>query len=145
MSLALELSTDPLARGYAAMNTDQTLASLATANRAVVVETYVTDRTLFSKLGPAVAVSILGKLAGSTDAAVMRASAWVTSAVGFNIGDPVAQGMIDSLTAAGLFTAAEGASLKGLATVTKSRADELGISVDWGVINSARHSLGWAV
>jgi hypothetical protein len=147
MTLQTELSTDPLARGYATMNADQTLASLTAVNRPMVIERVITDRTLYSALGPAEAEAILTKLAtaGASDATVNRALGWISQRDGFNIGDPVAQAMVDQLVTNGVFTAAEGASIKGLAIVTKSRADELGLSVDWGVVNSARAALGWTV
>jgi hypothetical protein len=147
MTLQTELSTDPLARGYAAMTTGQTLASLIALDRPVVVEKVITDRTLYADLGPTLAETILQKLAAvaGTEPAVARALNWLQQRDGFNIGDPYSQAMVDQLVTNNVFTAAEGTAIKGLATVTKSRADELGLSLDWGIVNSARSSLGWAV
>jgi acetylglutamate synthase len=147
MSLALELQNDPLARGYAAMNTGQTLASLLATDRNVLVEHFITDRTLYSSLGPVMAESILSKMAAAaaTDATINRALNWISQRDGLNIGDPVSQAMVDQLVGNSVFTAAEGSAIKGLGLALRSRADELCLAVDWGIVNAARAALGWSI
>jgi hypothetical protein len=147
VTLIEELSDDPLARGYQAMSTDQLLASLTAVDRQITVETVITDRTLYSRLGPVMAESILSKLeaASATDSTIKRAVNWIEARDGFNIGDPISQAMVDQLVAGGLFSPEEGAAIKGLAVRTMSRSEELGLTVDWGVVNSARAALGWSI
>lgn len=134
-ALKAELTTDPLERGYAAMDADAAAASLNAADR-TVVETgkYVNTKSLYSTLGAAAAETIIGKLEAAAASAsplapiVKRAVSWfLPSEQGIDVGNTVTRGMIDQLVTASVLTSEEAASLNAIAEKTVSRAAELGL------------------
>ena len=106
-------------------------AQIATALRAVTatraVETMITSRGLYAKLGPTVAETILQKLEGAAQVegpyklVLARAVDWLNAyAGGIDVGNAYTRAMLDTLVTATVLTADEVAALKAIADETYS-------------------------
>lgn len=141
-----ELDSDPLSRGYAGMSAAQAAASLMTADRTLVRSRIVNARAMLAELGPTVAATIIGKLtvASAGNLAIklaLDALQTYGDGGGVDIGHPYTQQMLDTLATVevGVLTTQEAAAVKGMATVTTSRASELNLgAVTPGDIEQAR-------
>jgi|GEM_PF-4834661 len=132
--LTAEIRDDPLGRGYANLSAQEAADSLNARNRTRVVPlSFVNAKTLYARLGAAVAEMIIQKLeAGAASDSPLapilkRACQWIRpSEQGIDVGNPVTRTMVDALTG-GLLTEDEARLLKGLAEESVSRAEELGL------------------
>lgn len=126
-----EIHNDPLKVGYLSWlpTSPGYVAGLLNApTRTGIVSTFVNARTILSKLGPSYGPVLDAiQAVGANNSAVKWAMLFMVSSEGIDVGDPVTQGMLDTLATAGAITAAQAAAVKGLAAATISRATELGI------------------
>lgn len=146
-ALAAEIANDPQSLGYGTAQTpddDQRIANLMNAKSfSGPVTRMVTARAIIAELGMTVGTTILEKMvaAQATQPALKWVLKFLEQDAGIDIGHPTTQGAIDALTAGGLFTAAEGAALKGMAFKAISRAEVLwghGASVMPGDVSHTR-------
>ena len=148
VALKSEITTDPLAFGYAPLvagGNDGAVAALlndrAKGRMRVVTPTMINARTLMAQLGASVGATVLDKLdaARARNPAVKWAFSFITSAEGIDVGHAQTRGMLDALAAAGVLTAAERDAVKALASFACSRAEELfGSAVDHLDVAKAR-------
>ena len=149
MTLATELSTDPLVRGYAGMTDVEAAADLNTTYRTRYRALTTRDmlRWGFAREG-------LSKLRDAADKAgaytaitdVNRAKAIASYSImtagiegSLDVGDPEIDAMLDLLVATGIFVAQDKADLLARATESISRATELGLGeIHVGHIEMAR-------
>lgn len=127
-TLQTELTTDPLARGYAQYIPDCPGILVNLLNETIYQKhktRFVTARTVLAEVTGG--AEILDKLetAAQTNSAVKWAMRFITSD-GIDIGYPVTQQLLDSLVGSTL-TQAECDALKNLATQSASRAEVLGL------------------
>lgn len=134
MTLQTELATDPLGRGYAAMTTAQTLASLQAINRPIVKPT-ITGSDLFECTDQA---EWLALTANQKTVYTMLVN--MNSPLSTAVGSKTRETILSMFPNGNTFN-----SLVALVSAQVSRAEELGLSLDWGVVNSARAALGLAV
>lgn len=131
-TLKAELDNDPAGKGYAALLPDspQVVVDLLNARSETMVKTrMITGRAILAECGvhgPA----ILDKLeaAAASNSAVKWAVTFLKQDAGIDIGHPATRAMIDQMTGA-VFTAAEAAALKALASQPASRAEVIGLGV----------------
>lgn len=130
-ALKTEISTDPLAIGYAKMTDDQVAASLNTSNRAAIASVMVNARTAMQTLGATKGAAFLDALenAAASTSPVKWAMYFLKSDSGVDVGDPQTRGQLDALAAAGVLNQADVTTIKALAETTISRAHELGLPV----------------
>ncbi len=126
-----ELTTDPLARGYATMTDAQAAASLNTADRSVIRPRLANAKTVMHEIENG--WLLLDKLEAAAPSVppVKWALKFLETDVGIDVGSPVTQAQLQSLVP-GVLTQAEADALKALAQVTVSRADELGLGAVGG-------------
>ena len=131
MTLATELTTDPLSRGYAQLIPDSpgVLADMMNAQiYSMPKETRVSARGVLAAYGAAGA-TILDKLeavSGSVSS-VKWAFNFLKTDSGIDVGHPVTRGLLDQLAASGVLTTAEAQMVKDMALQPASRADILGL------------------
>lgn len=148
--LTSEIQNDPLARGYAGMTDAERLASLRAVNRTKLTSPYmITDRGVINAFANPVdgETCMQGiEAASQSNPLVARAIKWMQPANGgLDIGDVKTHAIIDVLSGAGAITAEAATTLKAIAQVVCSRAEELGIAdVELGHLESARTMLGGA-
>ena len=141
--LKSEIDSDPLGRGYSGMDDTAVAVDVNTAYRtkkepissAELLAWSASDARLQNIKNAAEngATDDLKSLAQAAYLIVTRDG----TTLDLNLADRVA--MLDSLVAAGVLTAADRTSLDALATVSISRADELGLgSVKAGTVQQAR-------
>ena len=127
MAIRAEIKAEIAKPEYAGL----TDAQIATALRAVTatraVETMLTSRGLYAKLGPTMAEAILQKLEGAAQVdgpfklVLTRAIDWLNAyAGGIDVGNVYTREMLDTLVTATVLTAEEAAALKDCANETYS-------------------------
>jgi hypothetical protein len=134
-----ELTNDPLGRGYSGMSDEAAADSLNTANRSCLEPISSAELLAWSGNG-ATDGSMLCRYERIQEAAAASASNTVRGAciaalgmierdgTSLDLNKPDRMAMLDALVAGGVLTAAEKTSLLALATITCSRAVELGLS-----------------
>lgn len=129
-ALKTEITTDPLALGYADKSDAEVAALLNDRTRGrtrVVSPTMVNARTIMARLGAAAGATILDKLdaakAGSPP--IKWVFQFITQGEGIDVGHAETRAMLDQLASAGVLTAAEADAIKTLAVVQASRAEVL--------------------
>jgi len=143
MKLKDEITSDPLAIGYAGMTDQQVADSLNTASRTRLNPLSRNDAIRW--LARHDGVDKLEK-AASTGSQTSRSIAkavllLIQSETTLDVADEEIMGMIDQLVTGNVFTSAEKGDLVMLATETISRAQEIGLGrVNEGDIASARAS-----
>ena len=137
MTLATELSTDPLVRGYAGMTDVEAAADLNTTYRTRYRELTTRDmlRWGFAREGLAKlrdAADKAGAYTAITD--INRAKAIASYSImtagiegSLDVGDPEIDAMLDLLVATGIFVAQDKTDLLARATESISRTQELGL------------------
>ena len=130
MTLDIELTTDPEARGYASMTPGEALADLSELR--YPGECRVTVLDVASKLGRATARRLAASMqaAAETDPLMAEMLALVRTATGIDVGHAEARDAIDemALDPALDLTADDAAAIKALADNRKSRLDVLGLA-----------------
>lgn len=144
VALKTEITTDPLALGYADKSDADVAALLNDRTRGrtrVVSPTMVNARTIMARLGAAAGATILDKLdaakAGSPP--IKWVFQFITQGEGIDVGHAETRAMLDQLVAATVLTSAERDGVKSLAVFPCSRAEELfGAAVDHIDVANAR-------
>ena len=149
MTLATELSTDPLVRGYAGMTDVEAAADLNTVYRTRYRALTTRDmlrwgfaREGLSKLRDA--ADKAGAYTAITDidrAKAIAAYSITTAGIegSIDVGDPEIDAMLDFLVATGIFVAQDKTDLLTRASESISRATELGLTkVREGTVGRAR-------
>lgn len=142
-TLAEELTTDPLGRGYAALwpnNLGAILDLLNQKDRTVVRSRMTSARGIAEKYpgGPLAAEEVLQKLEafsvstnpayGIVPAAVKRQLGFLAGE-GLDFGSAALRSMLDQFVTLGVITSTEATNLKSIAEFTGSRIEELGLGV----------------
>ena len=138
MTLRDEILNDPLQCGYAGMTPAELESSLNAKDRTRLADRYIGYGTVLSVFGAIDGAQILDTL--ETLAATISPIKWAMRLLEgdkLNIADPATRAQIDALTPA-VFTEAQATTLKGLAGVACSRAEELGLVVNDYEIRMAR-------
>lgn len=131
--LSLEITNDPLGKGYAALLPDQPGAVVNLLNDAVYTKyksRIITARGILSDYagGPAAAAAVLDKLDVAAPSISALKWAWAfIKGEGLDLGHPATHGMLDQLATAAVITTAEAANLKNLSLQPASRAEVLGL------------------
>ena len=129
-ALHTELTTDPLALGYAKFLPGDPVHAAALLNdpRFTKIKTrFVTARTVLAEVAGGAALLDKLQSIGATQSAVKYAMTFLNQEGGIDIGNAATQGMVDQLVAGAALTAAEGTALKNLALQPASRAEVLGL------------------
>ena len=130
-TLSTELTTDPLARGYAALipsSPGVLVEMLNELSYTAPQQTYVTARMILAAHGAAGA-SVLDKLdaAGANVPAVKWAMKFMLTD-GIDVNHPNTRGLLAQLVGGGVLTQADSDSLTTMAVQPASRATVLGLS-----------------
>jgi hypothetical protein len=131
VTLAAELTTDPLSRGYAQFIPDSPgiLADMMNAQiYSMPKERFVTARGVLAAHGAAGA-TILDKLesAASSVSMIKWALSFLKTDGGIDVGHANTRALIDQLAAGGVLTSTEAGLIKDMAIQPASRADILGL------------------
>lgn len=137
-----ELTSDPIATGYAAMTDNEVAQSLNAKNRTRIEPVNRNDFIRWAARHDA--LNTLEAAASSGNPANRSIAKAVLLLVqgesNLDLGDAEIMGMIDTLVSNSIFTREQADDLVSLATVSISRAQELGISVNEGDVKHARAS-----
>ena len=130
MTLATELTTDPLARGYAQFIPDAPgiLADMMNAQiYSMPKEKFVSARGVLAAHGAAGA-AILDKLesASTSVSEIKWALSFLKTEAGIDVGHPNSRSLLDQLATNGVLTTTEAGLIKDMALQPASRADILG-------------------
>jgi hypothetical protein len=131
MTLATELTNDPLSRGYTQFIPDSpgVLADMMNIQiYSMPKEKFVSARGVLAAHGSAGA-AILDKLeAASTSVSEIKwAFNFLKTDSGIDVGHPVTRALIDQLAGSGVLTTAEATMIKDMAIQPASRTDVLGL------------------
>lgn len=129
--LANELTTDPAAKGYAALlpdNPGQVCELLNSRTESMVKPRFVTGRTILAECGEH-GGAILDALeaVATANSSVKWAVIFLKQDGGIDVGHDATQEMIAQLVNGGALTAAQGNALSALAVQPASRAETLGL------------------